>query len=534
VTGPTTIAPTEQLLLRALLHPDLGAAADAAERYLGQVDVQALPWSQTRLFPALYRRMVAGGARPPALLKGMYRQSWTQNQARFHAAATAMRDLESAGIRTLVLKGASLIPAYGGDWGVRDMSDVDLLVDTANAHRAAALLESAGWRPIFSTTAEAAMARYFHRRHSWNFERAQGGGVDLHWHVLQGSRGPDSDRDFFEAAVPLELGSVHTARLCDADLLVHLVEHASHAEPPSELMWIVDVVHLARSTDAAALAERFTTQAEAHDLVEIADERLARIGDLVEVVGDEVDGTPTIELVRARLRTARRRTTPPPGVRARLAEYRRGGTPLLAAARALAAAEADAALTARPRAWNVYVALGRRPRVERWLARGGPLARVPTPPPPPPDPDGWWQMSTPETVDALCGPGWSYPESRARGVWTDGSEARLVMPAPPGADALAVDALAVDLELTLLGRHGGPARAVGFRALGRTLATMGADDDNSTHAITLPLSPTPWGTVDLSLRIRGAARPVDLGIGPDIRRLGLLLLRLRLRPLAGD
>lgn len=513
--------PLDRLLLDALLHPDAQLAASAAKDYLAQVDVQVLPWAHTRLFPTLYRRMSAAGMPLPALLKGTYRRAWTSNQARFRAAATAMAQLEAAGIRTLVLKGASLVPAYGGDWGVRDMADVDLLVDVGNAERAAALLEADGWRAGYSTTAAAAMARYLHRRHSWGFERADGASVDLHWHVLQSSRGPASDRSFFDAAVPLELSNVRAARLCDADLLLHVLEHASHGEGPAELLWIVDVVQLLRSVDDVdALAGRFAAQAREHDLVATADEHLARVG--------AVSPEPAIARLRAGL-GAPGRTPAPSSLRGRLREYRHGGTPWPAAVRALAANEIDAPLAARRRAWIAYAALGRQPRIDRWLARRGPLAGAPTPHPPATDAEGWWEMWTAEAVDAMCGPGWSFPEPLAEGVWTDGSEARLLVPV-----GAAATAATVGLELSVLGRHGGPPRSVTFRIDGQTRATVHATAHDTAHTVVLTRLPVRAGVVDLSLRLRGAARPVDLGIGPDTRRLAVHLRRVRVHPLALD
>ncbi|HRE02788.1 MAG TPA: hypothetical protein PLV68_15920, partial [Ilumatobacteraceae bacterium] len=57
----------ERLLVRALLDRDAATAAAATVEYLDRVDVQTLPWRQTRMFPALFRRMEALGLQPPSL-----------------------------------------------------------------------------------------------------------------------------------------------------------------------------------------------------------------------------------------------------------------------------------------------------------------------------------------------------------------------------------------------------------------------------------------------------------------------------------
>lgn len=518
---------TERRLLQALLSSDCEAAAAAASWYLDHADLQRVPWNQTRLFPALYKRMTALDLAAPALLKGTYRRAWTENQARFRAAATTMSVFDGARIRNVVLKGASLVPAYGNDWGVRDMADVDLLVDAGHAHRAAEILQSLGWQPWMSTTAAGVLARHFDRRHSWNFQHPDGPSLDLHWHVFAGSRGPRSDRAFFDAAVPLVLGNVRALRLCDADLLLHVLEHANHHEDASKLLWIVDVVHLLRSVPRPeALGPRLSHQATTHDLVTNTRDRLA------EVVA--LTGEPAVASVLENFRVAsHRRTSPPASRRGQLAEFRRG-TPLPVAVWALARADLDAALARRRVAWASYVALGRHPGVERLLTRfRGPLTTVPQEGPPPADDDGWWQMCTPHAVDALCGPGWSFPDSNAGGVWTDGSEARLSLPTGD----LGAGPVTVDMQFYVLGRHGGSPRVISVRAGGATLTTIDAKPLDSETEITLPamrVGPLPWRTVEISLRVEHPARPIDLGINADIRWLAVMLRKVRVRAFAGD
>ena len=137
--------PTRRLLLRALLDADGDAAATAGRAWLEAIDVQTLGWDQARMLPMAYKRLSALGVEEmPEILRGTYRKAWVQNQARFRAAAVTLAEFDAAGIANLVTKGAALVPAYGGDWGVRDMSDVDVLVPVEQLPHAAALLAKGG------------------------------------------------------------------------------------------------------------------------------------------------------------------------------------------------------------------------------------------------------------------------------------------------------------------------------------------------------------------------------------------------------
>lgn len=511
--------PTSVLLLRAVLLDDAEAAAAAGRDYLASVDVQVIPWSQSRLMPTLYKRMAALGEPTQPLLRGTYRQAWTRNQKRFRATVATITALEQAGIPTLVLKGAALVPAYGGDWGVRDMSDVDLLVAFEHLDRAIPTIEAHGWLPARGLTTAGVLARYLPRRHSWNFEHPDGHQLDLHWRVFTDSRGPWSDRSFFAASVPLELGSVRARRMGDADLLLHVLEHAGHHEPASQLQWVVDATQVLRDLDdVAAATERLAQQARSHRLVGPLRDRLVT---LLGVIDEPAARAALVRLEQEPIE----HDAPPGSLRDKLDQHRRGGTPLPLATVSLARAAVDGSMAHRRAAWLTYVASGRRPAVERFLvAHGGRLTTTPSHAVPATDDEGWWHLDRGETVEALCGPGWSYPET-GTGAWVEGVEGRLSLPLlePPAHHA----DVEVELYLTVLGRYGGPDRTVAVRAAGETLATLTADEVNVTHRLRLRPPPPHVHSVELSVLVTDPARPVDLGVGPDPRHLGALVHRVR-------
>ena len=57
-------------LLHAILLEDPDQAAEAGSRYLGMVNLQLIPFSQSRLLPTLYKRMVDLDVPTPRLLRG--------------------------------------------------------------------------------------------------------------------------------------------------------------------------------------------------------------------------------------------------------------------------------------------------------------------------------------------------------------------------------------------------------------------------------------------------------------------------------
>lgn len=495
---------TRLLLIQALLDPSPEAAAASGRSWLDAVDIQTIGHDQARMLPMLYKRLSALGVEQPPLLRGTYRKAWVRNQLRFREAAAFLGRLRADGVPSLLLKGASLIPAYGGDWGLRDMSDVDALIAPKHLEQALDLLEIEGWEGLHGVSARSVAVRLSHRRHSWNFVHPDGHQVDLHWHVFTTSRGARAEAAFWSAAVPLELGPTRAMRFCDGDLLLHVLEHAGHDEENSRLQWAVDAVMLLRTTpDVRATALRMAQQAASHELLPAIRERLALLADMTR--------EPSVLSVAQALHRRRQRR---PRV---VSEHRRGGVSFVSAVRSAVSERLDAGLARSPAAWAIYVASGRRPFIERLIRRAsGPLA-ITVGASTAPAADGWWDLSNAATVDEICGPGWSFPQP-GHGLWSEGSEARLVLPTR-GASTL-------DVEIAVLPRHGGPARSVEVRVGGRVEKTIEASAEPEGPVLLTLMLPAAE-QVDVAFVIRRPARPVDLGLSADARQLGVLVSRLR-------
>jgi hypothetical protein len=173
-------SPEQLLVLHAALDPAPAACA-AWQRWRQLVDFDDVDHGSSRLLPLVYRNLGADAFDPEVAgrLKGLYRRSWSHNQLIFKRAADAIAVLETAGIETLVTKGASLAILSYGDVGVRPMDDVDVLVPIEHTTAAIEALSAAGWSPDHDDP-----LAWTQVHHSLGFAGADAGNVDLHWFSL--------------------------------------------------------------------------------------------------------------------------------------------------------------------------------------------------------------------------------------------------------------------------------------------------------------------------------------------------------------
>jgi hypothetical protein len=192
----------------------------------------------------VYRNLVRHGADDPELarLRGIHRHDWYRNQVLFAAAAQLIETLRSAGVPTLVLKGAPLAVAHYDDAGSRPMGDVDVLVPPEQAATAVAVLEEAGWWPDPQAAPDMLAVR-----HAWSFRDEAEGHVDLHWRAFAYSCA--EERHLWDAAVPLTLAGTHTHTLCAADQLLLVCVHGLGSNPVSPVRWVPDAIALIPTTD---------------------------------------------------------------------------------------------------------------------------------------------------------------------------------------------------------------------------------------------------------------------------------------------
>lgn len=248
--------PTPEQLL--VLHAALDPAPDARrawQRWRRAVEFDDVDHGSTRLLPLVYRNLGPDSfdAEVAGRLKGLYRRSWSHNQLIFRRAAGVIALLQSAGIETLVLKGASLAALSYGDVGVRPMDDVDVLVPIDRTEGAIVALSAAAW----SADHEDPLA-WTRVHHSLGFASGDGGNVDLHWFSLWQ---PATDVPLWRASVPFELAGMATRAPCAADQLLLACVHGTPWSPLPPFRWIADAVTVIRSAGAELEWERLVEEA---------------------------------------------------------------------------------------------------------------------------------------------------------------------------------------------------------------------------------------------------------------------------------
>lgn len=501
------------LLLRAvLLQGD--PARDAFAAWRGQVDIDLVDAPSQRLLPLLARRMPDVAPDDPlrGRVRGIYRHAWVTNHRLWRDALPMVDGLRAQGIPTVLLKGAALLDAYGGDWGARPMYDVDLLVPTARAAEAIELFAAAGWVPEQDQTAAWVRWRALPRRHGWGFTR-EDGKLDLHWHVLGDSVGAHADDDFWAAARTIDFAGTETRVLDPADLLVHLLVHGTVTLNAPVIQWVADSVLVLRAASGdPTFADRLTATARAHG-------ELASVARALDAIGEIIDRTLVAEPL-ARVERARptvvehlRRSGRATEATRQLARHSAGAQGLTRGAAELIGERLDLSLTTRPTAAVSYAAAARWPRVARaWRSQGGSFVRTAVDAPPAVAAGEVLDFTVPETLDRHGAVGWGRTEER--GATTRGGEARLVLP-------LAPDLVGIDLAVTIAVEPN----------VGPVDLAISANDTRVGRAT------VPPGGVELELTIladvAGRSAPLELGFR-NARAFPPASVRVRIRTVRLD
>jgi hypothetical protein len=243
-----TVSRAQTLLLRAALLP--GAAGTTALDAWRTESAVASPLDapSRRLLPLLWRNHPEAAELVP-LARDAYRASWAENQRRLDLAAPFVAALETAGIPTLLFKGAGLaLHAYAG-LGLRPLGDVDVLVPDADWDRARAILAARG-APAADAVG-AARGRLLHAvAHSID---GAGLEIDLHRAALWETRQRTGDalaNELWERAVPIS-GPGFTSRTFDAtDHLIVVCAHGLRWSPSPAIHWAADAVTLLTGREA--------------------------------------------------------------------------------------------------------------------------------------------------------------------------------------------------------------------------------------------------------------------------------------------
>lgn len=178
-------------------------------------------------------------------LKGIYRQAWIKNQQLFYKTANVLKVLQNGGIKTVVLKGIALTELIYKNYGIRPMSDMDILVPYQEAQKAIEILKKAG----FAVESEHLLEHNLEYGRSIAFADADGTEIDLHWYAFVNSLGNVQKNDFWDHLIPVEISGVKTYSLNHTDNLLHAIVHGIRKNPEPPIRWVADSMKIIESAD---------------------------------------------------------------------------------------------------------------------------------------------------------------------------------------------------------------------------------------------------------------------------------------------
>jgi hypothetical protein len=273
-------SPRHRLLLRAaLLSRD--NALRAWREWLSATDWDGeFDRASSRLLPLLYTNLQRHKIDHPIMpkLKGAYRQAWYGTNRTLYSIRHEIEALKRAGLDVMLVKGAPLALSYFRNLGARPMQDVDVVVPTADARAAIAIMEQRGWR-----CAARAQDDDLTYRHSLSFVNAEGLQCDLHWHVLYECCQPDADVDFWREAEPLDYLGIPVKMLIPSDALLLTIVHGMRSNEEPVIRWVADAVTIVHEAGARLDWDRLGWQAERRRLTERLRLGLAYLADEMDV-----------------------------------------------------------------------------------------------------------------------------------------------------------------------------------------------------------------------------------------------------------
>ncbi len=536
------LSPTPQqrrLLEAALLGADQAVAA--WRRWRAQNAPDAVDRGSRRLFPLVYHHLRESGVAEDELyeLEPFYVRSREGAEWKLRDARPVVAALVEAGIDLLVLKGTALARFYAGDAGLRPMADIDLLVRTPDAARAAAVLSALGYAP--SHLCWDCLSRFaFRRLHARSFVAPGRPEIDLHWHALHDSCEPDADEDFWEGAVPIDLAGITVKALNATDQLLHVFVHALHPEKFVNLRWWADAMHILRHDAEPIDWQRLLAQAVRRRLVLQVRHCLRSLKSILAApIPEEAirafdrARTTWLERIELRARTQRRaRGALARAVVAYQDETRRGRPHSLGALlRFLPRHLWGARAWWQMPAWTALDWLGLSPAPGASLTRRlfAPAVERFDAGPSPYSPGQRLAFCCDGNGLAALRAGWSYAERG--GVWSDGALARLEL----RVDGDTRSALRLEAEIAAA-LVGGSKPSLDVHVLVNSTRVacwrfVAPIDGPTTRLATIPRGVLPGaGPCVIDFRILRPRSPASLGMNEDERLLGVHLSSLRLFP----
>jgi hypothetical protein len=423
------------------------------------------------------------------------------------------------------------------------LGDCVIVVPTVGAARAIDVVVAAGWRSTIGGVSTHVLKEWIvPRTHAWEWRRPDGAVLDLHWHVLAACLQRDADLPFWDGSTPFRVGRHETRALCPTDMLLHVCAHAMQREGlrAPAAAWVADIVTILRQADAASIdPARLAAEADRRRLLLPAREALRYVSDVFDPPGArallQALGGPRVSALERLEHRAVRQLPWRRGVLARAIDgfglFTRRALPLGVRPGLGALVRHCQESWDLGRRWEVplhalFLGLGRpwplRALGRRLFGRARVAARadgsrrcVPGDP---------LDFSSAETLARHAGVGWSLPE--ATGTWTDGACATLRLDL---AGAAAGD-LCLRTSLSAFVTEAAPRMEVDVVVNDARLArwrfdTVSYRDDDRRLRIPAGVAGR-YAPMEVTLLVRAPRIPAALGLGDDLRALGVHVERM--------
>ncbi|HEY0730234.1 MAG TPA: nucleotidyltransferase family protein [Pyrinomonadaceae bacterium] len=256
--------PNQELLLRAALLQGEPALA-AWNEWRRTVNIDVIDYGSHRMVPQVYRNMQRHGIKDPLMdrMKGVYRYYLYKNEILMHRIGSLLAAFETAGIQTMVLKGAALIPLYYKESGLRPMLDADVLVHEHQAEQAMDVLARLQWKSFRFGQPQTRIPIV----HSTPFEDGGGRQMDLHWHLFWECFNASDDEDYWETAIPIQVGGTKTLALSATDQLLHTCWHGARWNEVPPIRWVADAMAILGASAAEIQWQNLAKKAKRHRIV---------------------------------------------------------------------------------------------------------------------------------------------------------------------------------------------------------------------------------------------------------------------------
>lgn len=383
----------EQLLLHAALNPDGAVAAASWQAWASQVPLEQASLPELRLLPAAYAHLyrVAPTLELPRKLRGNVRANFCRTTFLADESLPIIQQL-SRGTPVMLTKGMAICLRFKA-WASRPMWDVDVHVPFQALDQACQMLAQFGWTPRYGLTWDSLVHRSCLRRNSWNFTKGLAD-VDLHWR-LPGDRDDRwLEKEMWETSEQVEYSGQR--------LLVQSAEFAVISSVHHGFLQGTRSDALQTTVDAAWLLPLCRPEILLQ-LVRKSElsEPFQRLIEILDGVGASPPGASVAKLMTASQSSHAKQERLP------------------------VKPTTERAMLRHPSLYRLWTILGRKSRLERLLLKcTGPFSKPLKSAPARQE----YDMRECTTIDAIGGPGWSWPEPARSCIWSDRADVRLLIP----------------------------------------------------------------------------------------------------------